>query len=132
MWETLKREHIKMHQSISIISDMCKGDVMHSDSFFDVPEHVGLMLCTDGVPVFKSSGMLLNDVISHVNGHPLFSGNGLWPVELSIVNLPPHLRFNRRFIILASIWYGPNKPDMNTLLQPVLTKLMTFIPTVQE
>ena len=28
--------------------------------FFLVPEHAGLIMCCDGVPVFKSSGMLTN------------------------------------------------------------------------
>ena len=53
----------------------------------------------------------------------LFPGNGFWPIELVIVNLPPHIRVNRKYIILASIWYGPTKPDMNILLKPVLNKL---------
>ena len=55
--------------------------------------------------------------------YSFFTGNGFWPVQLAIVNLPPNIRFNRKFIILASVWYGPNKPDMNILLKPILSKL---------
>ena len=29
---------------------------MQPGEFLSVPEHVGLMLCCDGIPVFKSSG----------------------------------------------------------------------------
>ena len=39
------------------------------------------------------------------------------------MNLPPHIRFNRKYIILASVWYGPSKPDTNILLKPTLSKL---------
>lgn len=28
-------------------------------NFFSVPEHTGLILCADGVPLFKSSGKIL-------------------------------------------------------------------------
>lgn len=45
------------------------------------------------------------------------------PVELTVVNLPPDIRFNRKYIILASVWYGPNKPDANIILKPILSKL---------
>ena len=37
--------------------------------------------------------------------------------------MPLHIRVNRKYIILASIWYGLTKPDMNILLKPVLSKL---------
>ena len=55
MWEILKLQHCKRSDSFDKITDMCNGDVMRLDSFFDVPENAGVMLCTDGVPVFKSS-----------------------------------------------------------------------------
>ena len=50
----------------------------------------------------------------------LFSGNGFWPVQLVITNLPPNVR---KYIVLTSVWYGPNKPDMDILLKPTLSKL---------
>ena len=32
---------------------------MEDGHFLAVPEHAGLILCTDGVPLFKSSGKFL-------------------------------------------------------------------------
>lgn len=58
MWEVIKQQHSKRNNNMDKITDMCDGDIMRLDSFFNVPENAGVMLCTDGVPVFKSSGML--------------------------------------------------------------------------
>ena len=30
--------------------------LMQPGEFLSVPEHIGLILCSDGIPVFKSSG----------------------------------------------------------------------------
>ena len=45
--------------------------------FFSVPEHVGLILCTDGVPLFKSSGACITSYL-----HSAY--NALLPVSLAI------------------------------------------------
>lgn len=50
-------------------------------------------------------------------------GYGFWPVQLVLINLPPNIRFNRKYIILTSLWYGPTKPNMEVLLKPTLSKL---------
>ena len=42
MWEILKLQHCKRSDSFDKITDMCNGDVMRLDSFFDVPEMQGL------------------------------------------------------------------------------------------
>ena len=43
-----------------IIQDIDDGTICESlraeGAFLSCPEHAGLILCTDGVPVFKSSG----------------------------------------------------------------------------
>lgn len=55
---------------------------------------------SDGVPVFKSTKF------------------GIWPVYLVVNELPPHLRFLRKNILLWGVWFGPEKPKMNTFLSP--------------
>ncbi len=70
--------------------------------FLSIPEHTGLLLNTDGVPIFKSSK------------------TSIWPVYLAITSLPPHIRMNCDYLLLAGIWSGPIKPNMTTLLSPVI------------
>ena len=62
---------------------------MKPGGFLAVPEHTGLILNTDGVPIFKSSKM------------------SLWPIYLSVTSLPHHLRMNSDYLLLAGIWSGP-------------------------
>jgi hypothetical protein len=57
MWEILKEQHSKRKNDKDVITDIYDADALSSDPFFDFPENAGIMLCTDGVPVFKSSGM---------------------------------------------------------------------------
>ena len=64
-------------------------ELMRSGKFLSVPEHAALMMNTDGVQTFNSSK------------------HSIWPVYLCI---PPHLRMNEKFQLLAGAWYGPKKP----------------------
>lgn len=73
--------------------------------FFSVPERTGLILCADGVPLFKSSGQ------------------SLWPIQLCVTSLPPNIRMDFRHLLLAGVWLGNVKPDMSIILQPVLDKI---------
>ena len=50
-------------------------------------------------------------------------GQSLWPIELSITRLPPHIRMNVDYLLLGGIWLGPVKPDMRTILQPIIEKV---------
>ena len=56
---------------------------MRPGKFLSVPEHAGLVLCSDGVQLFKSSHM------------------SLWPIQLAIANLPPEIRMNLDNLLLA-------------------------------
>ena len=49
--------------------------------------------------------------------------HSIWPIYLSIVSLPPHLRMRKDFIMLAGVWFGPTKPDMEVILKPVLEEI---------
>ena len=42
---------------------------------------------------------------------------------LCITNLPPEIRMDLRYLIIAGVWQGPGKPDMSIILQPILEKL---------
>jgi hypothetical protein len=67
-----------------------------------VPEHTGLILCSDGVQLFKSAQQ------------------SFWPVLLAVTGLPPGIRMNAENILLAGIWQGPVKPPMNVILGQVI------------
>lgn len=83
-------------------------DLMSSGNFLSVPEHTGLILCTDGVPVFKSSK------------------GSIWPVYLMVTSIPPEHRFKVDNMIVASLWFGPTKPNMYCLLNPILESIVAI------
>ena len=57
--------------------DIHDGDVvkhlMERNEFLSAEQNTGLVLCSDGVPVFKSSK------------------GSLWPVYIMVTSIPPHL-----------------------------------------
>lgn len=77
----------------------------HHKSFFKHPEHLGVIINTDGISMFKSSRITI------------------WPIYLQLANLPPLLRFRRDNIVTCGLWVGQTKPNMDTLLAPVLQKI---------
>ena len=50
----------------------------------------------------------------------------LWPVYLEIANLPPSLRFWHEHVVTAALWFGQSKPNMETLLRPIMEKIDYF------
>jgi hypothetical protein len=81
------------------------ADLMQPGQFLSMPRHTGLILNTDGVPMFKSSK------------------STLWPIYLAITNLPPTIRMNLDYLLLAGVWCGPNKPSMDIVLPPILAAI---------
>ena len=79
--------------SIDLYDGYVIADLMQPGQFLSVPRHTGLILNTDGVPMFKSSK------------------STLWPIYLAITNLPPTIRMNLDYL-LAGVWCGPNKPSI--------------------
>ena len=55
---------------------------------------------TDGIALFRSS---------------TFS---IWPVYAIMCDLPPGLRYTRKYRIFAGLWFGYTKPIFSTFMQP--------------
>ena len=95
-----------------MIHDLRNGEALkpltQEGGFLTYPEHLGLSLSTDGVPVFKSSA------------------SSLWPVYLTIANLPPNIRTNNENTLLCGIWFGPKKPPIKLLIEPVVEMLQSL------
>ena len=93
----------------NVIEDIYDGQVfaslMKDGGFLTCSENVGLILCTDGVPVFKTS-----------------SGS-LWPVYLAVTSIKPENRMKMKQVIVAALWHGPTKPVINIVLQPILDSI---------
>ena len=73
--------------------------------FLTLPENTGLILCSDGVQLFKSSNQ------------------AFWPILLAVTSLPPGVRMNAENLILAGVWQSRVKPPMNFILGQVLDKI---------
>lgn len=80
-------------------------DLSKRGGFLSIPEHVGFILCCDGVQLFKSSNQ------------------SFWPILLAISSLPPDIRMNAENLILAGVWQGTGKPPMQEMLSQVLMKI---------
>lgn len=60
---------------------------------------------TDGVPIFKSSK------------------TSVWPIFLMVNELPYKMRVSREYMLLAGLWCGSSKPQMNMFLSPLHASL---------
>lgn len=78
---------------------------MTEGQFLSVSDIVGLVLSSDGVPVFKSSK------------------GSLWPVYLMVTSIPPHKRAKVENLLIAALWHGHVKQKMDVLLQPILDNI---------
>lgn len=47
----------------------------------------------------------------------------LWPIIVTINNLPPALRFLRKNVIVAGLWLSHGEPDLNVFLKPFFDEL---------
>lgn len=81
-----------------------------NDGILSNPVNISL-LCTDGVPVFKSSNF------------------SMWPLYFVINELPYALRMKMQNVIFAGLWFGScSKARYETFLRPfwnILKKLET-------
>jgi hypothetical protein len=67
------------------------------------PNAISLTFSTDGLPLFSSSNY------------------SIWPLQAIVNELPPKLR--KENILLFGIWFGPQKPSMNTFLEPFVDEM---------
>lgn len=73
--------------------------------------------------MFACIAIALSDQVVLIISVLYYLGQSLWPVMLSITSLPPSIRMNFRYLLLAGIWLGNVKPDVSIILQPVLDKV---------
>jgi len=71
-------------------------------------DNISFCFNTDGAPVFKSSKI------------------SLWPIFLTINELPYKVRMKAENMILAGLWFGNQKPSMNTFMKPLLSAFKTL------
>uniref|UniRef100_A0A1X7UEQ4 Uncharacterized protein n=1 Tax=Amphimedon queenslandica TaxID=400682 RepID=A0A1X7UEQ4_AMPQE len=77
--------------------------LQHNTEFL-CQEHLGVIINTDGVPLFKSSQ------------------TSLWQVYLEIGNYPPAIRFRMENTI-CGFWVGQSKPKLELILTPILKEI---------
>ena len=91
------------------IEDIDDGELYRSFSqkngFLDDPNNVSFMWYMDGVPLFKSSKV------------------SIWPMFLSINELPYSERIKPENMLFAGMWYGKSKPTMSLFLKPFYESL---------
>ena len=117
------RFHRPMHQPHTI-SDIYDGTLYQAwmdNGFLSDSSNISLSWYTDGVPVFKSSKI------------------SVWPIYLSINELPFEIRKKRENTMLAGLWHGDTKPDMNRFfhslrsdLQKLSNGIRIFVPSLDE
>ena len=66
----------------------------------------------------------------NIDGIKVFTSSKftLWPVLLFITSLPPHLQMNKDYILLAGVWFGPQKPP--TIIVSSVLKELQYLHTV--
>lgn len=85
------------------IEDVYDGELYQEliqQGFLMDKNNISLMWNTDGIPVFRSSKF------------------SIWPLYFRINELSPKKRGLKDNMILAGLWFGQTKPNMNTYLQP--------------
>ena len=71
----------------------------------DFPYNISLTWNTDGIPIFKSSKV------------------SIWPMYLTINELPPKQRMQTENMILYGLWFGEAKPFMGGFTKPLVKAL---------
>ena len=124
IWKLLKD---RKHLSGQLISDITDGKqyrkLSEPGQFLcpvSHPANISLMLNTDGVALFKSSAADIWPIFLVINELPPTVRYAL--VNLIYFNTLSHLyhRFSRNSVLLCGVWYGSSKPNMCTLLRPLV------------
>ena len=102
LFDAITAQHVHEPNKLGDIKDAAlyrnykRDHVNHDDSSI----YITFMFNTDGVRVFKSN---------HYD---------IWPVYLSVLEMPEQERFQANNMILQAVWHGSQKAQMLTLLQP--------------
>lgn len=100
------------HQDISDITTGSEYFKLRSEGNFLDPKfsnNITMSWNTDGIPLFKSSSV------------------SLWPVYLTINELPPKERLLKKNIIIWGVWQGVSKPkSMNGFLSPFVKDIASL------
>ncbi|XP_049528985.1 uncharacterized protein LOC125947754 [Dermacentor silvarum] len=86
----------------SSFSDICDGELYRDfvSATADNGHRISLTLNTDGTLLFSSSN------------------TSIWPIQLLVNEVPAMQRANK--LVLAALWFGKNKPDMDLFLDAFL------------
>jgi hypothetical protein len=87
-----------------VISDINNGEWHRS--LEDRDSTITVNLNTDGVAPFNSS-----------------KKSSLWPILLTVNDLPPSLRYQKRNVLAAGYWFSDVQPDMSLFLEPFITEI---------
>jgi hypothetical protein len=108
-------ERVKMHENN--FEDIYDGAIYKEHSreggFLSDPNSISFCWNSDGVPIFKSSKY------------------SIWPFFLRINELPYDERVRKDNILFAGLWFGPNKPNPNLFLLPLLPELERLYAGIQ-
>lgn len=81
-------------------------DITQSKAYTELPlsqDDISVTWSTDGVPLFESSAFTI------------------WPLQLAVNELPQKERAKN--LILAGLWFGPRKPEMNCFLESFVHRM---------
>eukprot|EP00027_Filamoeba_sp_ATCC50430_P015213 CAMPEP_0168566444 /NCGR_PEP_ID=MMETSP0413-20121227/14422_1 /TAXON_ID=136452 /ORGANISM="Filamoeba nolandi, Strain NC-AS-23-1" /LENGTH=607 /DNA_ID=CAMNT_0008598463 /DNA_START=191 /DNA_END=2011 /DNA_ORIENTATION=- len=96
------------HSQPNTIQDIYDGTQYKkwvSKGFLNQPQNISFSFNTDGIAPFQSAKKTI------------------WPVFLTVNELPPAERFKKSNMILAGLWIDKVKPPMNAFLQPIIQEL---------
>lgn len=95
------KQRLQQYRGEIIVTDICDGT--HYINLKKQKYDLCLIQNCDGIPAFKSATAQI------------------WPNFLTIADIP--LRFRKKFIILANLWFAYKKPDMHDFLNPFVETL---------
>ena len=108
IWDAILKTKLKLGQSMDqlVLKDITDGktykQLSANGAFLDAKgSNISVSFNTDGIPLFSSSGVKL------------------WPVYLTINELPPIRRFSRENVILAGLWQGKGEVPFFSYLTEV-------------
>ena len=111
--QVLKDEEV---QTNLILDRWCHEDILH-----DIHDGRKYRSFNGGVLTGESNNLSLS---MNCDGAPVFNSStmSIWPVQLILNELPPHLR--KKHVTMAGLWFGKNKPPFFSFLSP-FTKEMS-------